>query len=147
MASTKRKIDVNAFPEKVVVLKEVSLNRKQMKQMYEYFVDRLNDYHFDEDGVVMTTSEMLEFVDEAKFAAVVSKEIKSGMQGVAADDVIEAFLGYDFTEYSIPSYFIDAIQKSKLYKDRIKSSEDQHRERDIARVMAQAKALGLTVTR
>lgn len=145
--TAKRKIDVNAFPEKIVVLKEVTLNRKQMKQMYEYFVGQLNDYHFDEDGVVMTTSEVLEFVDEAKFASVVSKEIKTGLAGVAADDVIDAFLGYDFTEYSIPSYFVDAIRRSKLYKGRIKSSEDQQRERDIARVMAQAEALGLTVTR
>ena len=145
--TAKRKINVNAFPEKVVVLKEVSINRKQMKRMYEYFVDRLNDYHFDEDGVVITVAEALEFVDETAFAAVVAKELQSDLKSVTADDVIEAFLGYDFTEYSIPSYFVGNIQRSKWYKDRIIAVEDQEKERAIARVLSEAKRLGLTVTR
>ena len=145
--TAKRKINVNAFPEKVVVLKEVSINRKQMKRMYEYFVDRLNDYHFDEDGVVITVAEALEFVDEKTFAAVVAKELQSDLKSVTADDVIEAFLGYDFTEYSIPSYFVGNIQRSKWYKDRIVAVEDQEKERAIARVLSEAKRLGLTVTR
>ncbi len=145
--TAKRKIDVNAFPEKIVVLKEVVMSRKALAALYEYFVDRINDYHFDEDDVVLDTSEMLEFVDENKFAAAVQKALRYEMKDVDSSAAIDALIGQDFFDYTIPDLFVDPIKKSKKYQNRIKSMFEREKEREIQKVIEAAKRLGLTVTR
>lgn len=145
--TAKRKIDITAFPEKVVVLPEMFLTRKQLKQLYEQVVDNLNYSYLVDDGVEMSVDEVLDLVDEQKFVAFVVKELKTSFKDIGTDDLIDSFAGYDFVEHDLPSRFASIVQKSKGYKDRIMSAEDQTREREIARVTAQAEALGLTVTR
>lgn len=141
-----RKIDINAFPEKVVV-KEMSLTRKDLKLMYERVVNTLNDSFFDEDGVEMSVADVLELVDEKKFAAFVAKEMGAYFNILDVNDVIDTIAGYDLMGYDIPDRVSEVVKKSKAYKSRVVSTEEQEREREIARVISQAERLGLTVTR
>jgi hypothetical protein len=146
MSTSKRKVHANAFPEKVVVMAEVSLTRTQMKIMYIDFVDNLNDL-LSEDGVTLSISEALSAVDEVKFASVLAQMFKVQTNYISAIDFINDVIGCDFTRYTIPEKFENDIRQSAVYEQLLSQFSDQETERAKDKVIADAKRLGLTVIR
>ena len=141
----KRKIDINAFPEKVLVIPEVSLTRKELKQMYERMVMNVNGY-LDDDGVELSTSEMLEFVSEAKFASIVERSIMLERKYFDTTDLLLAICGYDLEDDHLPNVINEMIQATAKYKELTKVAEAVEHEREIRRIIEKAEKLGLKVT-